>query len=251
MIVRGFYSYLTMSNHRSPTQTDDAENPEDVNTNTTEDWENFAHDISDYGTCTVDMNTFYRILPMKSNRDVMLKYLFLFVFNIWREGWKEYPNEVLTKEVLCALSWHLRLQPWSKIHIHASVTHIYFTPSSYIAVRSDPNKLHLTGILQGFCYSYAQQILVGDSGDGIVVKALGRIIQEPLAKTFGKKRGRVPPVDNVKNSLFTSWRYPVKLMSLLFLREMGEVHVNHMLIENVMRCEMAHSIFRCTLKRNH
>ena len=110
------------------------------------------------------MNTFYKLLAMKADRDVMLKYLFELACNIFEDCWEERSNAVLTKEVVCALSWHLPLHPWSEIDIRHDSVHIVFTPSSSIVVKCDFQHRYHARVLQVICCSHVQRIL-GDESD--------------------------------------------------------------------------------------
>ena len=237
-----------MSNHRTQTQTDDAENVDDVNKNTTEDWENFAHGISVDHSIKVDMDTFYKLLPIKSNTEIMLKYLFELVINFSAREREEMSDEVLI-EVLYALCWHLPLHPWHKIDVSDGAIKIIFSASFYIVVKCDVSHIQLTWILPSICCSHVQRILI-PKPDRVVdreisdaLKWLRKEGERKRKKAFGKRKKRLPSVDYSKSSFFTSSHSPIKLMSLLFLREIGEIRVNHILIENAMRCSFAYDIY--------
>ena len=102
---------------------------------------------------------------MKSNRDVMLKYLFTLIISISEKTWVEISNEVLTKEVLYALCWHLPLAPWRKIHISDNSIHVEFTPSSSIVVKCDIAYMMVMSLLQLNCCPSFGRILVDNDVD--------------------------------------------------------------------------------------
>ena len=161
--------------------------------------------------------------------------------------WPETPNGVALQEVLCALSWHLRLHSWIKIHIGAGYMHLYFTPSSppiFVKLGEDDGYRRTKDVIR-LCCSHIKRICAYNNrleiGASIIMVAEDLQCQRDVA--FGKKKESVPDIDKLKKSLFTSWACPVKQVSLLFMREMGEVNFSQILIENVLRCEISRRMY--------
>ena len=162
--------------------------------------------------------------------------------------WTRDMIRISIEEMMCALSWYLPLNSWSKIYIDDidSSFHLWFTPSSSIIVKHGICGLLRTGAILRLCCSHVKQIHTDQSRSytNIDVDNLKKKLMGQRDVAFGKIENSVPEIDNLKNKLFSSWRYPIEPMALLFMREMGEVHVNHILIENLMRCDINNTIYK-------
>ena len=197
----------------------------------------------------MDMNIFCELLSNESNTDVMLGCLFDLIYNlqlleIIGSSWTNDMTRISIEEVMCALSWYLPLNSWSKIYIDGSSLHLWFTPSSSsIIVKHRSFGLICTGDILRLCCSHVEQIYTDQCRihHRYSIANLKKKLKRQRDVAFGKIENSVPEIDKLKNKLF-SWHYPIKPMSLLFMREMGEVHASHILIENVMRCEIGHRI---------
>ena len=204
------------------------------------------------GSSTLDLERFYKLLPMHSKRELILSCFFDLVYRLRgirysRQGGTEILDDVTAQEVLCALSWHLPVHPWSKIHIDKHYVRLFFTPSSSVVVKYGygSNNIFCTKDITRLCCSHIKRICAHYrdymAGDDII--GLARDVQRQRDEALGKKKNVIPDIDNMKKSLFTSYYFPVKQVSLLFMREMGQVYVSQTLIENVLRCEISHKIY--------
>ena len=219
---------------------------------------------------TLDVENIYKLLPDQSNRDVMLAGFFHLIYN-WRgtrlrrlaRRWRgrergrggekrewESPNAIASQELLCALSWYLPLHPWNKIYISSGYMHLYFTPSSppiLVHFGDDYSNYHHANNILRSCCSHIKRICAFDNPRviGAYILMVARGLQQQRDVVLGKnKKKTVPEFDKLKKSLFTSWSCPVKQVSLLFMREMGEVNVSQSLIANVLRCKISRKIYK-------
>ena len=208
--------------------------------------------ILDDESSTFDVDTVYKLLASPSNRDVMLGCFFDLIYTAitLRYNQQKLPNEVMTRDVLCALSWHLPLHPWSEIHISAGFIHFVFSPSSSALVRYRYGVLGHAHRIFRICCSHIKRICAYDRqrsfGADIGLFSLAKNLEQQRGEAFGKgrKKDAYPGFTDLKNKLFTSWSCPVKQVSLLFMREIGEVYVSQTLIENVLRCEISLEMYR-------
>ena len=195
----------------------------------------------------VSVNTFHQFLPMKSNPDVMLEYFFnltnkmLNMRTRHQGGLALLVNGDKTKDVLCALSWHLPLHPFNKIHIQIGSIHLYSTDACYTIVNCYQLGCDRTRDILNLCCSHVQKLCCTYSTyapTNSLIIDLEEKLKRLRDKAFGRIENSVPDFDGMKRELFTTWTCPMKQVSLLFMREMGEIRVNHTLVENVMRCEI-------------
>ena len=208
---------------------------EDDSTNAIENQDSFppGFNILADDSDTLNLDNYNKLLPIQSNRELILKCFFDLIFSMQeRKGcpflrrWclfkrlKEIPHAVTIKEVFCALSWHLPLYPLSEILINSNSIHLVFTPSSDIVVKRRLISLDDTVDLIRICCSHVKRIRDNPT-------SLRRLLQRQQDQACGKEKKSVPDIDKLKKKVFKSWICPVKQVSLLFMREIGEIHLTH------------------------
>ena len=184
--------------------------------------------------CNMDYDIVSRLIPFKENADVLVGYFLKMIAHR--------PHIALRlsdefREVMCAFSWPLPLHPCTEVDIIRNTVTV--AGASY-PIQS--RNLFSTVARLDFCCSHVKRIR-GENKNPHLAYHLQRQREQAFGKIGNSERSKNPKFDLMKEKIFNSWSYPVNLVSVFYMREMGEMHINPNLMNNIMRCQRAEDVY--------
>ena len=178
------------------------------------------------------LQVIYRLLPLGAATEVQVRHFFLFLDSYFPLE-KYSADGDIVNEILCSLAWHLPLTPWKAMKLDKQGLKIWLDDgcsTDRLDIYSYYGSVYWPGILL-FCCRHVKVIKTTRPMAKIEI-AWGKA----LLSNFGKYRPKnIHVMEKIMQRIFFTY-YDLNKISLLFQREMGMLHFNQILLENVFSC---------------